>query len=365
MGSATTFNLAGAYDGQLVNVSDITNAMTVEFSGSGGDLTLAHATPLGGSSVINFEMSAAAATPELTLGELNVATGLVSLNIDSTGAATDNDILNVSNVDVNVIVTGATHLTFGSEAAPYNFTGTATSGAVIDASADTGGVDVSLGRVLDPNFPNPTQTFIAGTGTNDAHLLNYEATVIDFSKGGTDTVEFHEPRNAGDGLLSNTPATDGSLELYNSVVGWTTAKDTIAITNGPSMNNVAFTDTGATVVAGNATSILDFNTGAIVNASAVHDNWIKIDTPAVTTGATALQGFDTAIGAGMITMGGPASAAYLASFYDTTHSQAVFVTVDSTANVINNLVADVSVVGLIHMSAADYGALSASSLHFT
>ena len=57
-------------------------------------------------------------------------------------------------------------------ASPYNFTGALTTGggAVIDASGDTGGVEVWLGEVFRPNFPNPTQTFIAGTGTNTAHL---------------------------------------------------------------------------------------------------------------------------------------------------------------------------------------------------
>ena len=43
-----------------VNVTDITNAQTVEYSGTGlNNLTLAHAIPLGIESVINFEMDGA------------------------------------------------------------------------------------------------------------------------------------------------------------------------------------------------------------------------------------------------------------------------------------------------------------------
>ena len=362
MGSATTFDLGGDYNA-LVTVTDITNAMTVEYSGTsvlGADVVLEHTTPLGGSSVINFEMNGVGPGP-LTLNELDVATGLVSLNINSIGTASDNVIDNVSHINNNVIVTGATHLTFGSEANPYTFTGTAVSGAVIDASADTGGVEAWLGRELSPNFPNPTQTFIGGTGNDTAHVLNFEATVVDFSKGGSDIVDFHEPRDSGAGLLSNTPATDGSTELYNSVVGWTTANDTIQITNGPAMNDVQFTNGGLATA---PTSILSFNTGAIVDASAEHDNYIKINTPAVTTGATATQGFDTAIGAGGSVHTAATGEFYLASFYDTTHTQAVFVTAESVAGSLINNTSTVDVVGLVHMSAADYAALGTASVHF-
>jgi hypothetical protein len=365
LGSATTFNLAGDYGAQTVNVTNITNAHTVEYSGSDAFLTLAHTTPLGGNSTIAFEMDGTGPGP-LDLPELTVATGLVSLNIQSTGTASDNVIDNVSNIADNVNITGGTHLTFGSEAAPYTFTGTAVSGAVINASlgaGDTGGVTAWLGEVFVPNFPNPTQTFIGGAGNDTVHLLNFEGTVVDFSKGGNDIVNFTQPRDAGDGQLSNTPATDGSPELYNSVVGWSTANDTIQITNGGLMNNLQFTN-GGFVPGGAATAILDFNTGSIANGSTVPDNWIKIDTPTTATGATANQGFQSAIGAaGQITTSA-ANESYLASFYDSTHGQAVFVTAASDAADHITNATTVDVIGLIKMTATDYANLTTASVHY-
>ena len=138
MGSATTFDLAGTYNAHNVSISDITNAQTVEYSGAGlADLTLAHTTPLGLVAQINFEMNGSGPGP-LTLGQLTVGPGLASLNIDSTGAASDNVITNVSTINDSVTITGGTHLTFGS-AGPgdqYSFTH-----GIIDASGDTGGVD--------------------------------------------------------------------------------------------------------------------------------------------------------------------------------------------------------------------------------
>ena len=144
MGSATTFDLAGTYNGHNVSVSDITNAQTVEYSGAGlGDLTLAHTTPLGLLAQINFEMNSSG-PGALTLGQLTVGPGLAALNVDSTGSASDNVINNVSTVQDSVIITGGTHLTFGiplagdtSGADGYQF-----AGGTIDASTDTGGVSV-------------------------------------------------------------------------------------------------------------------------------------------------------------------------------------------------------------------------------
>ena len=61
LGSATTFDLAGNYNLHNVSVTDITNAQTVEYSGTGlNHLTLLHAAP-GLGDIINFEMSQDAA----------------------------------------------------------------------------------------------------------------------------------------------------------------------------------------------------------------------------------------------------------------------------------------------------------------
>jgi hypothetical protein len=311
----------------------------------------------------------------LTLTQLNVAAGLVSLNIDSTGAATTGNVITDVGtgvgVNANVDVNGGTHLTFGSAGSPYLFTGAVTAGAVINAdvagSVDTGGVEAWLGLVGRPNGNNPSQTFIGGTGPDTAHVLNFEATVVNFTAGGQDTVDFHEPRDSGAGFLTNNPAVDGSPELYNSVIGFTQANDTIDITNGPLMNSLQFTNSVApvNVPAGATTGILGVNTDAVESGVAVADNWIKLNTPVPTIGATAQAGFNSAIGAGGQVTVGQAAHSYLASYYDSSNSQAVFVTVAS--NGADHIVSGsaVDVIGLIKMTATDYNNLAATNLHWT
>ena len=76
IGSATTFDLNGTYD-NLVTVSNI-GTQTVEFSGTSvapADLVLVAAPPVTATSVINFEMNAAAPEAALTLNELTSQRG--------------------------------------------------------------------------------------------------------------------------------------------------------------------------------------------------------------------------------------------------------------------------------------------------
>jgi hypothetical protein len=330
-----------------------------------GNLTLSHATPIGILDTINFTMDSTTAPAELTVDALTIAAtspALATLNLTSTGNAATNVITNVSAVADNVAITGATPLVFGSAAGPYSFMH-----GVIDASGDTGGVTtwLSLGEVSPVTNPTPLTTFIAGTGTDIVNLTPgaFAGNLIDFSKGGTDTVQFTEARYAGDGLLTNNPP--ASVELYNSVLGFTQAHDTIDITNSgilTAFGAVAFTNDG-TVPAGAATSILQY-TGTSINASALPDNWIKIDPPTSGAGQTAAEGLASAIGGGTITVA--ASHPYLVSYYDLTDSQAVFETIHTAGTTITAATAtnaNVNVIGLAHMSQADYAAFS--NLHFT
>ena len=359
-GSANELDLAATYAGNNVSVSNLTNAQTVLYEGlTLNNLTLAHATG-GLANVINFTMAADAEVPQpgnLTLNQLTVGPGLAAVNINSAGTASDNVILNASAVQDNVAITGGTHLTFGSAGGPYSFLN-GFLGGTIDASADTGGVQTWLARV-GFNGPNPVQTFIGGPGNDLVHLLNFTGDVINFTTGGSDIIDFHEPLNDdGSNLLSNPTST------YNSILGFTQANDTINITNGLPMNFVHFTNNGA-VPPGAATNILQYTTGAVVDASALADNWIKIDTPTSGAGQTAREGFTSAMGGGSITVATP-GASYILSYYDLTDSQAVFVTANTIASTIDGSFGNtsVSVIGVIHMSQADYAALTAANLHF-
>jgi hypothetical protein len=384
-GSANELDLVGDYGrpgGTTVTVTDLTNAKTVLFEGFDlNNLVLQH-TAGGFANVINFTMAADGETPQFTMGgdlvlnQLTVAAapGLAALNILSTGTAPgDNIITNLSTnpvaavptVEVNVSIRGDHHLTFGSKDGAYAFIG-----GTVDASTDTGGVTTWFANTPNDSTatppstnPNVDNTFLGGPGNDTVHLLNFWTDVVNFTTGGMDTVDFHEPRNDnGASPLANVPGSAATTSLYNAVFGFTQANDTIDITNGPLMHDLAFTNDGP-VMAGAATSILQYTTGAVINASALADNWIKIVTATSGAGQTVNQGFDSAIGAGTITTS--ANNFYLASYYDLTDSQAVFVTVDAHGggHVIDTA-STVDVVGLIHMSQADYAALTAANLTF-
>ena len=368
-GSATTFDLAGHYNG-LVTVNDITDAQTVEYSAlstagvtdSPTDLVLNHVTPVISTNVINFEMNSSLTTP-LTLTELDVAAGLKVVNIDSTGSASANIIDNVSHVQDNITVTGGTPLQLGDHTIvdAYNV-----ANGTIDASGTlaTGGVSVDLNPTASA-APGTVQTFVAGLGTNLANLFSTAAGaagggVIDFSHGGTDTVEFHDTQNTTTALLTDT------TNQYNHVTGFTAANDFINISVGtlPGITT-DYTDTGAAVMALDPTIAFNFSTGSSVSAASVHDNLIDITTPITSAAATDTPqtAFATAIGgagAGITVAAGAASV--LLSFYDNTSGDAVLATVAPAAGAITNA-SLIHVVGLIHESAADYAHI-ASNLHF-
>ena len=369
-GSATTLALDADYVHNSVTVTNLTNADTVTYGGTWGTgstgselgiLTLSHAAPIGLLSTINFTMDATTSPAALTVDALVVAATSpinATLNIDSTGDAGDNDIMGVAGVAANVVITGGTHLTFGSAASPYGFLH-----GTIDASADTGGVTtwLSLGEISPVTNPTPLDTFIGGTGTNIVNLTPgaFAGNLIDFSKGGTDTVSFTEARYAGDGLLTNNPP--ASTELYNSVLGFdANPNNLIDIHNSGflTLGGAVFNTNGTgPVAAGAAIETLDYTTGTLVNASTVPDNFIDIMTPVNTVPGvtTASSGFALAMGFGIITVGGGAHP-FLMSYYDVQDQEAVLGSVESSAGGVITAAqaASVNVVGLIHMSEASY-----------
>ena len=370
-GSATTLALDANYSNGVdhnVTVTNLTTAMTVTYGGTGpddtstgsnlGTLTLSHATPIGILDTINFTMNSSSSPAALTVDALVVALtspNIAALNIDSTGNATDNVITDVSGVADNVAISGGTHLTFGSAGGAYDFLH-----GIIDAHTDTGGVEAWLGRIGSTGTGVAAQTFVGGSGNDLVHAANFGGTVVDFTAGGKDAVEFREANFTPTNPLNDT------AHNYNQVLGWTTANDTLDIHNNASLGlfgAVNFTNGTGAVPAGAAVDVLDFTTGANVSGTGSPFDYIKIDTPTSGAGQTAQQGFNSAMGLlGSINVVG--SHEYLVSYYDLQDSQAVFETVHSGATLIT--AGDhVSVVGLLHMSQADYASLSASNLHFT
>jgi hypothetical protein len=357
LGSATTFDLAGNYNLHNVSVTDITNAQTVEYSGTGlNHLTLLHAAP-GLGDIINFEMSQDAAGGTLDLRQLIVAAqvpALDQIDLNSTGNAALNEINDVSTVAANILVTGATSLQLGNNAGNAY----ALANGTIDASGMTGG---GTSAWLAPTAGSATSfmTFIAGpTGTtNVVNVANAGGAVIDFTHSGNDTVEFHATA-AGTHLLADI------AHNYNNVLASTTVNPSINISVGgiPSF----YTDTGLAVAAGDATTPIPYTTGTFENGTTQHANYIDITTPInAVAGETAQTGFNTAMGPlGAVSVTGLHP--FLVSYYDTTASEAVFGTVTSTFNFIvaHDAISTgdaIRVIGLVHETAAQY---AATSLHF-
>jgi hypothetical protein len=353
LGSATTFDLAGAYTAFTTTVSNITSAQTVEYSGTsvaGTDLVLAPAAPVTATSVINFEMNSTLTTP-LILTELDVVTGLKQVNILSTGTASSNEILDVHALLDNITVTGATPLTLGAAAAYTFATG------VIDASGTTGAGGVTA--LLAPTPASATaQTLLAGpTGTTNFAFFtagHAGGGLANFTLGGADTVQFTTPQTSGFAI-------NDAAHEYNDVLASTTVAPVVNVSQ--SGTGAVYTDTGVAVLPGAG---VPFNFASGTNPTATgHNNFVDVTTPITTVAAETVQtAYAAAIGAGgSITMGTAAVHNYLVSFYDSTTSQAVLVDAPSSNTGVVLPGATVTVVGLIHESAAQYAAL-ASSLHF-
>jgi hypothetical protein len=357
LGSATTFDLAGDYGAFTTTVSNI-STQTVEYSGTsvaGSDLLLVALPPVTATSVINFEMNSSVAVPALTLNELSVAAGLKAVDIDSTGLATNNVITETFNINDNINVTGATHLTLGEVGFAYQL-----ATGVIDASGTAAGGGVTAFLFSTPGSAT-AQTFLAGpTGTtNDAEFTNSGGGLANFTLNGADTVGFHVG-TAGSG----NPINDAGHN-YNDVLASATVAPIINISTGGIPTT--YTDTGAVVAAGDPTTAFNFATGGSVTATG-HNNLIDI-----TTTTNAAPAGSTVAGAFALAVGGPAAGItvgtagnVLLSFYDATTSQAVLADATPTLvagnEVINNASA-ITVVGLIHETAAQYGTI-ASQLHF-
>ena len=347
---ATIFDLNGAYNTQAISVTDITDAQTVEFSGSGGILTLAHTTPLELDAQINLQISGGA-----TLTELIVGPNLASLNVHSTdGGGT---ITNVSNVHDSVNLEGGSFLTFGSAANPYTFVDpTSPIGGTIDAHTETGGVDVWL-NAGPTATGNVAQTFIGGPGGGTVNLLNHGGAVVSFGIVGPDTIAF-QTANVNSAFTTVDPT-----HQYNEVTGFTNANNSVDI-HVPGLFTGAGgvltnTNSATAVAAGAATNTFDFVTDTIgANATIAPFNYIKIDTatPAA-AGLTVQQVFSEAMGLnGSIVVSG--AHAHTLSFYNSTTSEMAVVSAQSNVFGIINDTSHVNVIGLVHMSAADYAAFS-------
>ena len=383
-GSATTLALDANYDGFNVNVTNLTNADTVTYGGTGptdtstgsdlGTLTLSHATPIGLLSTISLTLDSTSSPTDLTIDQLVVAPtspALAALNVDSTGDAGTNVISDVHLVAANVVISGGTALEFGDSFAD----GYSLLGGTIDATASTGNVTTFLSLTTGAGSTIAAQTFIAGHGTDFVNVANSGGDQIDFSVGGTDTVQFFSALATGNHPLADLgPPT--ALNNYNNVLGFTAAHDSININTGAANIPTSFTDTGGLVTntpippaTTTPVTALNFTTGTTINGTLSHDNFIDFVNPVNTSaGETAQMGFAAAVGGGLssIQVFAPGGHNYLFSYYDATDGEAVIGTAASV-NVLGSQFitanSTIHVIGLIHESAADYAGI-AGNVHF-
>jgi hypothetical protein len=348
IGSATNFLLAGDYNGHNVTVNNLVDAVTIEY-GDGGvnldNLTLHHAGPIGTDNLTMFDATMVELHTDLDQG----------LHVNSTDGP--NTIIDVSNVNSNVVVTGDTPLNFGTSVpGAYKF-----DGGIIDASTDTGGVATTFAA-------GTHNTFIGGSGIDLVRLLGNSGDLVNFANGEDDRVQFEQANQDATQTLQSFGV--GTNNTYQHVINWSTSNDTINIAipfgglNNPPLDytdNVPVTG----VAPGDATLLRDYTNGDLIDLSLTHINFIKTDTAVNGTGLTAQQGFAESIGAGTITVNALIHEVVW-SYYDSAHSQMVLGAVDSqfaTPGTIRS--ADhFDVIGTIGMSQTDYNNFTASNLHF-
>jgi hypothetical protein len=121
------------------------------------------------------------------------------------------------------------------------------------------------------------------------------------------------------------------------------------------------------VAAGDAVNPINYSTGTIVDGTTSQFNFVDIRTPiASTPGETAQTAFDTLMGptaAGHIITSGAGNQT-LGSFFDSSNGGQAVYFVDTTATNPIEQFDTIAVVGLVHMTQAQYLATAASAVHF-
>lgn len=343
-GSATTLELAGQYGGNDVTVNNLVNTKTVLFSGDNiDDLTLNAANLI---TQVNLTVAQTAAGGTQNINDLNVANGL---NLVSAGNATTNLIEDVSDVNNDVLISGAHQLNFGFLATNAKATNNANAYdfnlGVIDATGLTGGLSIGLAE--------GKQQLALGTGNDLVHIWQQDTGTAKLlqmgplATGGSDIVEFHD--TFGDGTLSITPTTLAGIN-YTRVEGFNVANDVFRIDAGAGAFEIPIVETNGTAVF-NPPAIFLMSVGQVVNLSAQFIDIIKFDT-AVGAFTTPQTLFNNAIGGGSITVAG-AGNEHLAMLYNNDNGVALVFTVDDGGGVINTG-DDVDVLAVIPMSFTDY-----------
>ena len=263
----------------------------------------------------------------------------------------DLNVVNVTNqVDIDVVITGDVDLDFapapGLNADAYDF-----DGGVIDASAFTGNLDVSVAE--------GSQTVIGGSGDDYVESSSADAPdLIDIGVGGADIVEFESTFTGNTAPVTN--------ENYTLVTGFDVADDVINLdVVNSDLDDLSNTFTGNILAPGDVAIPLVYTNNTFFDADQPPGfNFIKADTPInLLDPDTAQDGFDDAMGPlGFINVN-VGTDDYLFAYFDATHQQMVLGLVDNPGSFIDDG-DDFDVISLIAMNKADYDAFDAANLGF-
>lgn len=349
-GSAKILRLQGDYDlGSVTTINNLNNDDLVVLAGGfqpTSNLVLNYTTPAA-LNIFNLELSGGQTVANLTTQNLTEIT-----NVTSSGAA-PNAISNASNIEGNVVVTGATAITIGNSAAnAYNF-----QNGVLDLAAASGNDSVWTG------FGN--QVVIDGAGNDAIRLSGNGFLFADTANlgGGANTVTFDSLNIAGNGgsfLFADLHHVNG----FN--VGAGADADVLAL-SVTSFGIGQLVNTNATAVTAASTlSVREVVSGDVLNLAGSGFNFLKFTTAATATNAEDL--FSAALGGGQITVGAVNNGQQiLAAAYDSARGQMVLFAIDDIDDGPDDIIDagdDVDAIATISMSYADFLAFAPSNFDF-
>lgn len=356
-------------------------ALTVGFAAGTSNLDLQNSAS-GGAVTVNVAGTATTDVLNVTAGSLVAGNTFGASNLVINGAETVNLLsqggANTFGAGFTITDTAATQALVITGNQNITFTGAVRADS-IDAAGMTGTATLNLA-----GGTGATSTTITGTANNDTIT---GSTVGDIINGGAgnDTIAnvlASTTATAGDVLTGgagfDTFILRGDLAsaalpgLYSNVaqitdftVGSTATSTDILQLSATFGNYSGGSALFAGIAAGGAgtTAIQTVAQNAAAAAIVTGTDLIKLTTGVVTTGLTAQQAFNAAIGTGKVT-GLTAGDDIFVSFYDTTNSKMVVGLVDATATT-NTAVETgdtIKIIGSIDMTAADYAAFNANNL---
>ncbi|MCF1184869.1 hypothetical protein L0E83_15670 [Marichromatium gracile] len=389
-----------------IQLSDGLNG-TVSVNNFGAD-TLRLGADIAATSTVNF----AAGTGNLDFQNFDdAAAGGRNLTATIAGTATD-DVLNVTAGSTTagltfgastVTINGAETVNLTSQGGANTFGGafTLTDTAATEALVITGGQNVTFtGAVRADSIDasgmtgnaalalnggtGTTATTITGTANADALVGSTAGDIIN-GGAGADTIVNAVAGTAaaasdvlaggagfdtfllrGDLASSALPAAYSNAAQVTDFTTGTTATTTDILQLTAAVADYSGADAffaGVATAAAGSTAIQTVAQNAAATAIVTGTDMIKLTQEVTTTGLTAQQAFNTAIGTGSVT-GLTAGDDIFVSFYDATNSKMVVGVVDAT-NGTNTVIESgdtVTIVGSIDMTSADYAAFNANNL---